>query len=62
MDDMLAKDRQAKGIRNARAKLTEAQVRKIKEDTRLGRIIAAEYYVSEDHVSKIRKGIKWKHL
>lgn len=42
--------------------LTEADVLLIKQDTRLQRIIAAEYGIGQNTVSRIKNGVRWKHL
>ena len=41
-----------------RKKLTIAQHASIKTDTRLGRVIAAEYGITEGTVSRIRNGLR----
>lgn len=51
-----------RGERCAAAKLTEAQVRAILTDTRLQRIIAAEYGVRENTISRIKSGKRWAHI
>lgn len=51
-----------RGERCAAAKLTEAQVRAILADTRLQRIIAAEYGVLQNTISRIKSGKRWKHV
>ena len=51
-----------RGERCASAKLTEAQVRAIRADTRLQREIAAEYGVRENTISRIKSRKRWGHL
>jgi hypothetical protein len=51
-----------RGERCAAAKLTEAQVRAIRADTRLQREIAAEYGVRENTISRIKSGKRWAHI
>jgi hypothetical protein len=51
-----------RGERCAAAKLTEAQVRAILTDTRLQRIIAAEYGVLQNTISRIKSGKRWAHI
>lgn len=51
-----------RGERCAAAKLTEAQVRAIRADTRLQREIAAEYGVKENTISRIKSGKRWAHI
>ena len=51
-----------RGETNARAKLTDAQVRAIRADPRLQRMIAVEYGITTSSVSEIKAGKRWKHL
>ena len=44
------------------AKLTAEQVRAIRADTRLGRVIAEEYGVTKDTINKIKTGKHWSWL
>ena len=50
------------GSRNARSKLTEAQVAAIFWDARPRSVIAKEFGVSTTMVTKIKKGQAWKHV
>ena len=50
-----------RGERCGTAKLTLEQVRAIREDTRLQRIIAKEYNIAESMISRIKSGVRWKH-
>lgn len=74
--DMRAKGRQARGMRQGMhtrpesrpigerygcAKLTEMLVREILSDTRSHRKIAADYGVSQVHISRIKRRESWKH-
>jgi hypothetical protein len=43
------------------AKLTLEQVRAIRQDNRLQRIIAAEYGVKDNTISRIKSGKRWTH-
>ena len=43
------------------AKLTLEQVRAIRQDDRLQRIIAAEYGVRDNTISRIKSGKRWAH-
>lgn len=43
------------------AKLTLEQVRKIRIDNRLQKVIAQEYGVLQNTISRIKNGIRWKH-
>ena len=64
--DRQAKGRQARGSRNAKAKLTEHQVRQIRELSARVRgdygEIARRFGVSESTVKHIAYGRTWKHL
>ena len=62
-DDMLCKGRdKVKGELHKNHKLTEAQVTVIRADTRLQRIIAKEYGVSQALVSALKNNKRWRHL
>jgi len=50
-----------RGERCGTAKLTQAQVDLIRKDTRLQRIIAAEYGVRDNTISRIKSGKRWAH-
>ena len=50
-----------RGERCGNAKLTLEQVRAIRLDTRLQRIIAQEYNIAESMISRIKNGVRWKH-
>ena len=54
----------SRGENNAKAKLTEAQVIEIKKigNTRTLKDIGTEYGVNAIQISRILKGITWKHL
>lgn len=54
--DAKAKGRIAKGTKHYNVKLTEAQVKDIRMDTRLQREIAADYGISRQHVGAIKRG------
>jgi hypothetical protein len=43
------------------AKLTLEQIRAIRQDDRLQRIIAAEYGVKDNTISRIKSGKRWTH-
>lgn len=51
-----------RGERCAAAKLTEAQVRAILVDTRLQQVIADEYGVRQNTISRIKSGKRWRHI
>lgn len=50
------------GERNWKARLTANDIRSIRSDNRLQRIIAAEYGVAPHHVSQIKSRKVWRHL
>jgi hypothetical protein len=64
MLDKMSKGRQVNplGVKHGRAKLTEIQVLKIRQDARLLREVAKEYKVNIMTISNIRSGKNWKHL
>ena len=51
-----------RGEQCAAAKLTETQVRAIRADTRVQRLIAAEYGVRDNTISRIKSGKRWAHI
>jgi hypothetical protein len=62
MTDMVAKNRQAKGARCAKTKLTEDQVKEIRKDTRRQRDIADAYGVGKSLISYIKRKEIWTHV
>lgn len=62
MADMVAKQRQARGERNANAKLTEQKVREIRSDVREQEHIAKDYGVSQVLVRMVKLRKIWKHV
>jgi hypothetical protein len=50
-----------RGEQCGNAKLTLEQVRAIRQDNRLQRIIAAEYGVKDNTISRIKSGKRWAH-
>lgn len=60
--DMVAKRRHGFGIRNGNAKLTEADVRAIRNSVAEGRSLADDYDVSPALISLIRNRKVWEHL
>jgi hypothetical protein len=60
--DAISKDRHARGEVNGHAKLTADDVRAIRADRRIQRVVAAEYGVARTVVSRIRSGTRWGHL
>lgn len=62
MNDRDSKGRCRKGERSGVSKLTEREVKAIKEDERTIREIADCFGVSSSHVSMIKMGKTWRHL
>lgn len=60
MKDKVSKGRQAYGVRNGRAKLSESQVQEIIRDDRPKRVIAREYGVSDTMIRYIKSGKSWR--
>jgi DNA-binding transcriptional regulator YiaG len=60
MADMVSKERQCHGERNARHKLTATQVKAIRSEVGLQREIAARYGVTSSLISMIRSGRIWR--
>ena len=60
--DMLNKERQARGITSGMHKLTEAEVLEIRKDPRSLRKIAEDYKVDHTTISRIKKRDNWKHI
>ena len=64
MADMARKRRQKdlSGEKNGNAKLTEAEVRAIRIDTRSYKLIAQEYGIVKTTVSNIKRRDHWRHV
>jgi len=64
--DTISRNRQAKGERSAHAKLTEDQIRRIRERYKAKEItqkaLAAVYGVSLDTIHKVVNRVYWKHV
>lgn len=64
--DMTTKARQAKGARNARAKLSDDEVQEIRENYAGGAVSQTElsrrFGVGQSHISEIISRRKWAHL
>jgi len=60
--DMVKKKRSTIGERNPAAKLTEENVRDIKNDNRSGYAIAKDYNVSSSAIYLIRRRENWRHV
>lgn len=52
----------ARGVAHARAKLTDADIRAIRADPRIGRLIGADYGVAQTTVSLIKLRRAWAHV
>jgi len=50
------------GEDNPAAKLTEKQIRAIRRDNRVHRIIAMSYGVCRENISQIKRYTRWKHV
>ena len=59
MVDMTVKGRRVRGVSHGRAKLTEDQVRAIRADLRVLRLIAKDYSVSLGQIGRIRRRRQW---
>ena len=62
MADRNRKGRHAHGARHYRAKLNAEQVVSIRNDTRVGRVIAEEYGIHTETVYGIKNRWSWKHF
>lgn len=62
MRDKVNKKRHCYGEKHSVAVLTERQVAAIRKDTRIQRVIAEEYGVSQSQISLIHRGDEWSHL
>jgi hypothetical protein len=62
MSDRTMRGRTPKGSRNGNAKLTEEDVRKIRLDNRPNPRIAADFGVSTDTVSHVKRRKSWGHV
>ncbi|MFJ0492812.1 HNH endonuclease signature motif containing protein [Citrobacter werkmanii] len=61
-EDMVSRDRQAKGIKNGRCKLSEDTVREIKKSTLSCSKTAEKFGISKSHAHKIMKGAAWSFI
>lgn len=62
MADMAAKKRSVRGEAVNSAVLTPDEVNAIRLDPRFQRDIAADYGISQNNVSRIKRGETWRHL
>ncbi len=56
------KGRQARGLKQHLAQLTPKIVRKIRDSTEMGIVLAERYGVSATTISKARRGLTWRHI
>lgn len=64
-DDMIAKGRMLRGSQRPLAKLDEQKVKLIKDAIAAGmelKLISEEFHVSASTISKIKRGLIWKHV
>lgn len=62
LDDMRRKDRHTRGERTPWSKLTAEQVKSILNETGSSSSVSKKYGVSPALISRIRKGLIWRHL
>ncbi len=60
--DKVNKGRQASGVHTGSAKLTEAEVKSIRCDPRILRVIAKQYKVDQSLIGLIKQRKIWKHI
>lgn len=60
--DCVERGRSARGDTHGMAKLTDAEISRIRADPRLQRVIAAEYDVGQSLVSMIKSRRIWAHV
>lgn len=61
-DDMRAKGRHARGVRNGQAKLTDADVVAIRSSSDTQRVLAERYGVAQSQICRVRTGRRWCHV
>jgi len=62
MAEMVERDRHSRGERNGHAKLTEDDVRAIRESPLPQRTLGEMFGINQATVSQIRTGKRWKHV
>lgn len=62
MEDMLSKERQARGAELPQAKLTEEQVKEIRASKESTRLAGLRYGVSRMTISLVRRKATWSHV
>ncbi|HDL7461496.1 TPA: HNH endonuclease [Yersinia enterocolitica] len=60
--DMVDRDRQAKGERNGRCKLSEDDVQEIKESKLSYSQLAIKFGISKGHAHRVKTGVAWSFL
>lgn len=60
--DMIEKGRNDRGEAVSTSKLTEAQVKEIRFSSKPQDLLAAEFGISQAHVSNVQTGKRWKHI
>lgn len=63
--DMIEKGRNVRGQDHHRARLTEGNITAIRNAHKTGtpqKELAAKYGVSKQHVSRVVRGLKWRHI
>ena len=61
-EDMVIKERSARGERQGTSKLTATDVLSIRKDSRMHRVIAADFGISRTNVGVIKSHKSWKHI
>jgi hypothetical protein len=56
------RDADRRGEKNGQAKLTAGQVRLIRSSTKRQVDIAAEFNISQNQISRIKRGVWWRHV
>jgi len=60
--DMLSKQRSARGEKNTKSKLKESDIVSIRSDLRSSKEIALEYGVKSLAINRIKRNIYWRHV
>lgn len=62
MSDALKLGRTNRGVKNPNAKLTPEDIKKIRLDNRVQRLIAKDFNVDPSTISDVKRGEHWKHV
>lgn len=62
IQDMVKKGRGCRGEKQGASKLTESQVREIMASKETGISLAKKYGVGPQQISRIKNGLRWKHV